>query len=82
MLKVSAGQANYLRDLPMMPGEAQQETERTDGYSIFKLRVRPTFDFQQELLWNRDEMEVLEPLWLREEMAGIIERMWDKYQND
>lgn len=82
VLKVSAGQANYLRDLPMMPGEAQQETERTDGYSIFKLRVRPTFDFQQELLWNRDEMEVLEPLWLREEMAGIIERMWDKYQND
>lgn len=79
VLKVSAGQANYLRDLPMMPGEAQQETERTDGYSIFKLRVRPTFDFQQELLWNRDEMEVLEPLWLREEMAGIIERMWDKY---
>ncbi len=82
VLKVSAGQANYLRDLPMMPGEAQQETERTDGYSIFKLRVRPTFDFQQELLWNRDEMEVLEPLWLRKEMAGIIERMWDKYQND
>ena len=50
VLKVSVGQANYLRDLPMMPGEAQQETERTDGYSIFKLRVRPTFDFQQELL--------------------------------
>ena len=23
-----------------------------------------------------------EPLWLRKEMAGIIERMWDKYQND
>ena len=79
VLKVSAGQANYLRDLPIMPGEAQQETERTDGYSIFKLRVRPTFDFQQELLWNRDEMEVLEPLWLRKEMAGIIERMWKKY---
>lgn len=82
VLKVSAGQANYLRDLPMMPGEAQQETERNEEYSIFKLRVRPTFDFQQELLWNRDEMEVLEPLWLREEMAGIIKRMWDKYKED
>ena len=82
VLKVSARQANYLRDLPMMPGEAQQETERTDEYSIFKLRVRPTFDFQQELLWNRDEMEVLEPLWLREEMAGIIKRMWDKYKEE
>ena len=79
VLKVSARQANYLRDLPMMPGEAQQETERNEEYSIFKLRVRPSFDFQQELLWNRDEMEVLEPLWLREEMAAIIKRMWKKY---
>lgn len=82
VLKVSAGQANYLRDLPMMPGEAQQETERNEDYSIFKLRVRPSFDFQQELLWNRDEMEVLEPLWLRKEIAGIIKRMWNKYQNN
>lgn len=82
VLKVSAGQANYLRDLPMMPGEAQQETERNEEYSIFKLRVRPSFDFQQELLWNRDEMEVLEPLWLRKEMAGIIKRMWNKYNEE
>ena len=82
VLKVSAGQANYLRDLPMMPGEAQQETERNEEYSIFKLRVRPSFDFQQELLWNRDEMEVLEPLWLRKGMAGIIKRMWDKYNEE
>ncbi len=80
VLKVSAGQANYLRDLPMMPGEAQHETERNEEYSIFKLRVRPSFDFQQELLWNRDEMEVLEPFWLRKEMAGIIKRMWNKYK--
>lgn len=82
VLKVSAGQANYLRDLPMMPDEAQQETERNEEYSIFKLRVRPSFDFQQELLWNRDEMEVLKPLWLREEMAAIIKRMWNKYKNE
>lgn len=82
VLKVSAGQANYLRDLPLMQGEDQKETERNDEYSIFRLRVRPSFDFQQELLWNREELEVLEPLWLREEMAGIIKRMWDKYNKE
>lgn len=59
LLKVNVGQANYMRDLPMM--ENQLEVERNDEYSIFKLRVRPTFDFQQELLWNREELEVLEP---------------------
>jgi len=79
VLKVSAGQSNYLRDLPMMEGECQQEIERHEDYSIFKLRVRPSYDFQQELLWNREELEVLEPLWLRKEIAGAIKRMWNKY---
>ena len=80
LLKVSAGQANYLRDLPMMQGDNQKEVERNDEYSIFKLRVRPTYDFQQELLWNREELEVLKPLWLRKEIAGAVKRMWNKYK--
>lgn len=80
VLKVSAGQSNYLRDLPMMPD--QKEIERHEEYSIFKLRVRPSYDFQQELLWNREELEVLEPQWLREEIAGMIKRMWDKYNKE
>jgi hypothetical protein len=27
-------------------------------------------------------MEVLEPLWLRKEIAGKIKRMWNKYKED
>lgn len=77
-LKVSVGQANYLRSLPLH--RSQQELERTDKYSIFHFRVRPSYDFQQEILWHGEEMEVLEPLWLREEIAGKIEKMWDKYR--
>ena len=76
-LKVSAKQANYIRDLKMH--ESQEEIERNKEYSIFKYFIRPTFDFQQEILWNGENMEVLEPLWLRKEIAGIIKRMWNKY---
>ncbi len=76
-LKVSAQQANYLRDLPLHP--SQVEVERGEEHSIFTVRVRPTFDFQQELLWNRDELEVLEPQWLRKEIAGVIKRMSQTY---
>ncbi len=79
-LKVSAGQANYIRDLKMH--ESQEEIERNDEYSIFVYRLRPTYDFMQEILRNGEDIEVLEPLWLREEMAGIIKRMWDKYKED
>ena len=76
-LKVVAGQANYIRDLRLH--ESQEEIERNEEYSIFTFFLRPSFDFQQELLWNGEDMEVLEPLWLRKEIAGKIKRMWNKY---
>lgn len=79
-LKVSASQANYIRDLKLH--ESQQETERTEKYSIFSYYLRPSFDFQQEILWNGEEVEVLEPTWLRKEIAGKIECMWNKYKGD
>lgn len=77
-LKVNADQSNYLRSLPLH--HSQEEIETNDDYSIFTLRVRPTFDFQQEILKNGDTIEVLEPLWLRKEMAATIKRMFNKYK--
>jgi predicted DNA-binding transcriptional regulator YafY len=62
--------------------ESQEEIERNEEYSIFTFKLRPEFDFQQELLWNGEDMEVLEPLWLRKEIAGKIMRMWNKYKED
>ena len=76
-LKVSAGQANYIRDLKLHG--SQREAERNEEYSIFTYRLRPTYDFQQELLWNGEDVEVLEPEWLRKEIACKIKRMWNKY---
>lgn len=77
-LKLSAGQANYIRDLPIH--ESQEEIEQNEEYSIFRYNLRPSFDFIQELLWNGEDVEVLEPLWLRKEIAGKIKRMWNKYK--
>ena len=79
-LKASAGQANYLRSLPLH--HSQEETERNDAFSIFTLRIRPTFDFIQELLRQGEGVEVLSPVWLRNEVAGMVERMWSKYKED
>ncbi len=77
-LKVTAGQANYIRGLRLH--ESQKEVERNDEYSIYTLFIRPAFDFIQELFWQGEDVEVLEPQWLREEMAGKINRMWNKYR--
>ena len=59
--------------------ESQEEIVKNEEYSIFKYYIRPTFDFIQEILLNGERMEVLEPLSLREEIAGIINRMNSKY---
>ena len=79
-IKVSAGQANYIRDL--MLHESQEEIERNEEYSVFKYHLRPSYDFIQEILWNGENMGVLEPLWFRKEMAGKIKRMYDKYNKN
>ena len=79
-LKVDANQANYIRDLKIH--KSQQEAECNNEYSIFTYCLRPTFDFQQELLWNADKVEVLEPQWLRDEMADTIQKMLNLYRKD
>jgi len=79
-LKVSAGQANYLRSLTLH--QTQKEIERTDEYSIFTVRLHPTFDFQQEILSMGSDIEVLSPKWFREDTAERVKAMWNKYKED
>lgn len=77
-LKVSAGQANYLRDLKLH--ETQDEIEKNEEYSIFTYYLRPSYDFIQELLGNGADVEVLEPLSLRQDIANIVEQLHKKYK--
>ena len=79
-IKASASQANYIRSLKIH--ESQKEVECNEEYSIFSFFLRPQFDFQQELLKNGEEIEVLEPLWFRNEIGEKIKRMWDKYKEE
>lgn len=77
VLRVATNQANYLRDLPMH--KTQKECERNALYSIFEMDIRPTTDFQQEILWNGEYVEVLKPEWLRKEIAKRVKRMNNQY---
>jgi len=77
VIKSTAYQAHYLRDLPLV--QDQEEVERNGEYSIFEMRVRPTYDFIQQLLWNGETIEVLEPKWLRAEMKNRIKAMLKRY---
>ena len=77
-VKVLGRQREYLRTLPLH--QSQQETETTEEYSVFTFRLRPTFDFVQELRRYGSQIEVLSPQWLRNDMAAETARMAEIYK--
>lgn len=77
LLKVKFFQANYMRDLPLH--ESQQEIERNEEYSIFELFIRPTYDLYQEVLRMGTEVEVLAPLYMREEIIAMFEDTYKQF---
>lgn len=73
VIRTYAELPGYLRSLPMH--HSQQELESNLAYTDFSLRLVPTFDFIQELLLHRDQLEVIAPLSLRNEIASLISKM-------
>lgn len=72
-LKVFGKQPNFFRVLPLH--HSQIEVESCADYSVFEYFLKPTFDFQQEILMHAHEVEVLEPEWFREEIASTAMKM-------
>ncbi|MBD5236630.1 MAG: WYL domain-containing protein [Bacteroidales bacterium] len=68
----------YLRSLPMH--HSQREIKSNKDYTDFSLRLRPSFDFIQELLLHRDQLEVLSPQSLRDQIAAVILKMKNHYE--
>jgi predicted DNA-binding transcriptional regulator YafY len=79
-IRVKDNQQRYLRSLPLH--HSQEEKIVDDDTSIFTFRLKPTFDFRQELLKYGAAVEVLKPKWLRDEMKEISEMMNDIYKSN
>lgn len=71
--KVSNDQQNYIRSLPLH--KLQKEISCESDYSVFTIHVKPTFDLIQEFLKYGNNLEVLSPSKLRNEIADIIQNM-------
>jgi predicted DNA-binding transcriptional regulator YafY len=72
-LKVMNNQAKYFRSLPLHT--SQKEVETMPDYSVFEYHLKPTYDFEQEILSHREDVEVLEPMSLREKIKESILKM-------
>ena len=77
VVKAYGGFADYLRTLPLH--ESQREIKSDDESTIFEYHLKPTFDFYQIVLAQGDQMEVLEPEEVRDEMRNFARNMLNYY---
>ena len=59
----------YLKDLPLH--KSQREIGHGDNYTDFELFMRPTLDFSGHLLSRSNQIKVLSPQWLADEIYNM-----------
>ena len=83
VIRVSEDQVKYYRTLPLH--HSQAEGESREGYTEFRYRLVPTFDFVREMLSKGMYAEVMSPAWLRKEIANELRqtvKMYDDIPNE
>ena len=71
--------ADYLRTLPIHESQRELPSE-VEGVACFELEVCPTYDLYQALLAMGDQIEVLEPQSVREEMYNFAKNLMAYYE--
>lgn len=71
---------HYLRSLPLHESQCELNI-KDDKSAYFELRVVPTFDFYQALLAQADQIEVLEPEFVRLQMKSFAEKILSYYHD-
>ena len=82
VLKAYYGGPDYLRTLPIHESQRELVELKDDEAIYFELTVRPTFDFYQSLLAQADQIEVLEPASVRNEMRNFAKNLMSYYKEE
>ena len=77
LVKADKDQSNFLKGLPLH--HSQRIVEETDDYTIFSWRLKPSYDFIQQLLTMNAHIEVLESASLRKHVKALLQEMLGIY---
>lgn len=77
VIKVYDYARNYLATLPIH--SSQKEIARDEESVTYSYMVRPNYEFLQALLMQGDQIEVVEPQWVRDEMKQFAENILAYY---
>ena len=79
VLKAYWNAPDYLRTLPLH--ESQQELESDEESTTFSYDVKLTYDFLQLIMQQGDQVEVLEPKKLRDQMRNLAKTLTSYYKD-
>ena len=71
-LRVFGLERDYLESLPFH--HSQQLVCQNDEYSEYEYFLRPTYDFKQAVMANIADIEIIEPLHLRDKIAELLHK--------
>lgn len=78
VIKVFGSQRAYVDSLPLH--KSQRRIDHSKEWAIYELTVRPEYVFQHELLRMGPHVEVISPLWLRDEIKWLGEEIVKRYE--
>ena len=79
-LKVARKSADYIRTKPLHWSQTEIKEEETELFVMMLLKVKVNTELKMLLFSYSDAVEVVEPLWLRNEFAETIKKMSDMYE--
>lgn len=72
VIKAYSPQDDYIRNLPLH--DSQKENELGKGFTIFEYHLRPNYELEQELMKLSDQVSVIEPKELRDEIRNRLSK--------
>lgn len=82
LLKVSATRYPYIVTKPIHSSQKLISSQSNEEYKTISLSLKPNLELESLILSFGEDVEVLEPQWLREKIAQQITHMLDKYNID
>ncbi|MAM23221.1 helix-turn-helix transcriptional regulator [Croceibacter atlanticus] len=80
IVKTTNKQLKYLRSLPLHKSQVCIDGQGGSNWGRATYHLKPNYEFMTQLLRMADQVEVVEPQWLRNRMKGFTERMYNLYK--
>jgi len=79
VIKVSRKSIDYIRTKPLHWTQTELKNLETDEHVFIQLKVKVNTELKMLLFSYNDAVEVLEPVWLRDDFLKIIQNMSNNY---